>query len=89
MIAQTSNVNDPACSQCAYQPYCGRDIVDDLARYGLIDLPRTETAFCKRHMHLFDFAFELIYSNDEATQYSLKKWLRLPSGNTELGIRYA
>ena len=87
--AQSSNVNDPACSQCAYQPYCGRDIVDDLARYGRIDLPRTETAFCKRHMHLFDFAFELIYSNDEATQYSLKKWLRLPSGNTELGIRYA
>ncbi|MFP5328553.1 MAG: His-Xaa-Ser system radical SAM maturase HxsB [Alphaproteobacteria bacterium] len=83
-----TNLLDPACSRCAYQPYCGRDVIDDLSRYGRIDLPRTETAFCKRHMHLFDFAFELLYSDDEPTQYSLRKWLRIPGGRTQLGVRH-
>src|SRR3546814_4661303 len=38
-------------------PYCGRAVVDDLARYGRIDLPRHQTEFCRRHLHLFDFLF--------------------------------
>lgn len=73
-----TNQFDSACTRCAFQPFCGRDIVDDLARYGRIDLPRHETAFCRRHMHLFGFIFELIYSDDPAVQYSLARWLRLP-----------
>jgi His-Xaa-Ser system radical SAM maturase HxsB len=73
-----TNTFDEDCSRCAFQPYCGRDIIDDLSRYGRVDLPRTATAFCRRHLHLFDFIFELIYSNDEATQYSLACWLQLP-----------
>lgn len=77
-----TNTFDEDCSRCAFQPYCGRDIVDDLSRYGRIDLPRTETAFCRRHLHLFDFIFELIYSDDEATHYSLGRWLGLPAGMT-------
>lgn len=76
--AVSTNVGDPACDQCAYQPYCGRDIVDDISRYGTIDVPRHETDFCRKHMHLFDLAFELIYSDDPATRYSLARWLGLP-----------
>jgi radical SAM protein with 4Fe4S-binding SPASM domain len=38
-----SNDDDPACRRCAFQPYCGRDLIDDIARYGRIDLPREET----------------------------------------------
>lgn len=85
----STNSFDPDCSRCAYQPYCGRDIVDDLARYGRIDLPRTDTAFCTRHLHLFDFIFELIYSGDEPTLYSLSRWLRLPRSVLEMGTQHS
>lgn len=69
---------DPECEACTYQAYCGRDIVDDISRYGRIDMPRHETDFCRRHLNLFDYAFELIHSDDEQVQYSLRRWLGLP-----------
>jgi His-Xaa-Ser system radical SAM maturase HxsB len=80
-----SNERDPACRQCAFQPYCGRDLVDDIARYGRIDLPRHETEFCRRHMHLFGFVFEMIYDQDPAVRYSLARWLRLPATPASFG----
>jgi His-Xaa-Ser system radical SAM maturase HxsB len=82
-----SNQFDPACQRCAYQPFCGRDPIDDLARYGRIDVPRLETEFCRRHLHLFDFIFSLIYSEDEPTRHSLTRWLRLPGDSPILGER--
>jgi His-Xaa-Ser system radical SAM maturase HxsB len=75
--AAATNDGDPACEACAFQPYCGRDIIDDIARYGRIDVPREETDFCRRHLNLFDLAFELIHSGDAAVQYSLRRWLGL------------
>ena len=68
---------DPVCDVCPYQPWCGRDIVDDLARYGRIDVPRNETFFCERHTHMFDLAIDLIYSDRVDVQYSLARWLGL------------
>ncbi|WP_240047674.1 His-Xaa-Ser system radical SAM maturase HxsB [Sphingomonas panacisoli] len=82
-----TNEFDPACQRCAYQPFCGRDLVDDIARYGRADVPRLDTAFCRRHLHLFDFIFELIYSDDDAVQHSLARWLRLPGTPAALGPR--
>lgn len=79
-----SNSFDPDCQACVYQPYCGRDMIDDLARYQTIDVPRLETEFCRKHRHLFDFIFELVYSDDPAVQYSLCRWLGLP-GEVALG----
>jgi His-Xaa-Ser system radical SAM maturase HxsB len=84
-----TNQFDPACQRCAYQPFCGRDLVDDLARYGRIDLPRPETEFCRRHLHLFDFIFQLIYDEDPAVRYSLSRWLRLAGNPPALGMRLA
>lgn len=83
----STNQFDPACERCAFQAFCGRDLVDDLARYGRIDLPRTETAFCRRHQEIFEFAFELIYDEDQAVQYSLSRWLRLDGTPVALGER--
>ena len=83
--AVCSNQFDPDCMRCAYQPYCGRDVIDDLARYGRIDLPRHETEFCRKHMHLFDFIFRLIYTDSPKVRYSLAKWLRLPSTPSSFG----
>lgn len=75
--SHSTSFGDPACDKCAYQPYCGRDVVDDLSRYGRIDLPREDTFFCQKHLAMFDLAMRLIHSDDEATQYSLAKWLGL------------
>lgn len=68
---------DSTCDNCAYQPYCGRDLIDDLSRYGRIDTPRHETFFCQKHLHIFDLCMRLIYSENAAIQYSLAKWLGL------------
>lgn len=85
MNAHSDNRDDPACQACAYQPYCGRDMIDDLARYGRIDMPRTDTAFCRRHLNLFDLAFDLIYDPDPAVQYSLRRWLKVRGDQIQLG----
>ena len=70
---------DPWCSQCVYQAACGSDPIDDLARTGIADPPRPASSFCKRHMHIFDFAIDLIFSSDPLVQSSLAKWLDLPT----------
>jgi His-Xaa-Ser system radical SAM maturase HxsB len=76
MLDQHSTTHgDPACDSCIYQPFCGRDLIDDLSRYGRIDLPRHDTFFCQKHLHLFDFCMSLIYSNDPKVEYSLAKWM--------------
>lgn len=82
-----SNFNDPDCIHCVYQAFCGPDVVDDLSRYGRIDIPRHETAHCQYHTALFDFAFELIYSEDPKVQRSLGHWLGTPKYRTELAAR--
>lgn len=87
--AHATNQFDPACQRCAFQPYCGRDLVDDIARYGRIDLPRHETEFCRKHRHIFDLVFRLIYEDDPAVRYSLSRWLRLPATPAALGTRLA
>lgn len=58
------------CLHCAYMPYCGIDIVDDLSRYARFDIPKHSTWFCQRQMFVFDFIFEKIYRWDT-------DWLRL------------
>lgn len=83
--AAATNAGDPDCERCVYQPFCGRDIFDDLSRYGTISLPRRETEFCRRHLDLFDRAFELIHDTDPAVQYSLRRWLGLPGDDLTLG----
>ena len=73
-----SNYEDPDCLHCVYRPYCGLDVVDDLSRYGRIDIPRHATDHCRSHLELFDFAFELLYSKDPIVHRSLSHWLNLP-----------
>lgn len=82
----STNDGDPDCEACAYKPYCGRDIVDDISRYGTTSLPRPETEFCRRHLALFDLAFELIYSDCEKARYSLARWLDLPGEFPSMAI---
>lgn len=74
-----SNFDDPDCVHCVYRPYCGLDLVDDLSRYGRVDIPRHITDHCRSHLDLFDFAFELLYSNDPIVHKSLSHWLDIPT----------
>jgi His-Xaa-Ser system radical SAM maturase HxsB len=74
------NALDPWCSECVYQGVCGSDPIDDIARYGRVDVPRPMTAYCQKNMHVFDKATELLYSDDFATKQSVRHWLNLPSG---------
>jgi His-Xaa-Ser system radical SAM maturase HxsB len=87
--AHSTNQFDPDCERCVYQPFCGRDLVDDLSRYGRVDLPRLETEFCRRHLHLFDFIFSLVYSEDDAVRYSLTHWLQLPRTPAAFGASHS
>lgn len=48
------------CIHCAYQTYCGIDNVDDISRYGRIDLPKHMTWFCRVNEDMFDMIFELL-----------------------------
>ena len=48
------------CIHCAFQAYCGIDTIDDLARYGRADIPKSKTWFCQWHTFLFDKVFELL-----------------------------
>ena len=76
--AHNSNDADPNCKKCAYQPYCGREVIDDISRYGRIDVERHETEFCKRHLGIFDYIFELLARRDPAVDQSLAIWAGVP-----------
>lgn len=72
--AEALNNFHPDCVHCPYQAFCGVDLVDDLSRYGRIDLPKHLTDFCQRHTYIFDKIFSLIYSADQKVQKSLAIW---------------
>lgn len=72
--AWSFNDLDPDCQHCAFQPYCGTDVIDDISRYGRIDIPRGDTWFCQRHTALFDLVFELLRSPDPKVQHSMRMW---------------
>lgn len=72
--AWSFNDLDPDCQHCAFQPYCGTDVIDDISRHGRIDVPRGDTWFCQRHLALFDLAFDLIRSHDPKVLHSVRQW---------------
>ena len=72
--AASLNSFEPDCIHCAFQPYCGSDLIDDISRYGRSDHARTSTWFCKRHTSIFDHVFELMYRGGAAADHSLAQW---------------
>jgi His-Xaa-Ser system radical SAM maturase HxsB len=85
--SNVSNFDDPDCVHCVYKAYCGLDPIDDLSRYGRVDLPRHQTDHCKSHLDLFDYAFSLLYSADPKVQKSLAIWLGVPKYNPKIAPR--
>lgn len=72
------NDDDPDCVHCAFQPYCGSDLVDSISRYGRADIPRGETVFCASQTDFFDFAFSMLADPSEEERKALSRWLDLP-----------
>jgi His-Xaa-Ser system radical SAM maturase HxsB len=70
------NVNQvhPDCIHCAYKPYCGIDTIDDISRYGRVDVPKAATWFCQRHLFLYDLIFEKIAARDPDWLRTLTTW---------------
>ncbi len=62
------------CTHCAYMPFCGIDIVDDMSRYGRMDVMKADTWFCRRHMFLFDFIFERAANRDREWLDIFLRW---------------
>jgi His-Xaa-Ser system radical SAM maturase HxsB len=65
----------PDCVHCAYLPFCGIDVIDDISRYGRADIPKHETWFCRRQINLFDFIFEKVATQDARYLSVFLKWL--------------
>lgn len=84
--SESSNNFHPDCVHCPYQPFCGVDLVDDLSRYGRIDVPKHLTDFCKRHLRIFDKIFELIYSPDPRVRKSMALWAGVPRFSEQLAV---
>ena len=72
--SEADNRSDPRCRQCRHQDYCGRDVIDDLARFGKIDVDRLDTEFCQRHMDIFDQVLEFMADENAAVQQSVAQW---------------
>jgi len=87
--AASLNNFDPDCIHCPYQPFCGSDIIDDISRYGSIDVPKHATWFCRRHTSLFDKVFELLYRTDAATRFSLSRWAGMEDWPESIGREHA
>jgi radical SAM protein with 4Fe4S-binding SPASM domain len=62
------------CIHCAFGPFCGSDVIDDLARYGRIDLPKHATWFCRSQTARFTMIFEMLAKGEPRTSGT---WARI------------
>ena len=77
-ISQLNNSADkeahPDCLRCAYMPYCGVDMIDDLSRYKRIDLPKSQTWYCNKQMFFFDWIFDKVRKQDVEWLTIFARW---------------
>lgn len=76
--AEALNNFHPDCVHCPYQAFCGVDLIDDMSRYGRIDMPKHMTDFCQRHTSIFDRIFAMIYSDNPKVKKTLALWAGTP-----------
>ena len=66
---------NPDCLHCAYMPFCGVDVIDDMSRYNRIDIPKPDTWFCNRQTMMFDLIFSKIIEQDRRWLDVFLKWI--------------
>lgn len=72
---------NPDCTHCAYMPYCGIDVIDDISRYNRIDKPKFDTWFCNRQTMLFDLIFSKVAEKDRRWLDVFLRWIFRKTGD--------
>jgi len=74
------------CIHCAYQYACGTDLVDDLSRYGRVDIPKVDTWFCRKQLAIFDRIAGDLASDNRNVLSVYERWMGLPDQTLSEGI---
>lgn len=71
----------PVCSECAYQQYCGADVIRNYMETGDLLGYRLQSGFCKKNKMILDHIFSLLHSKDERLMDIFWAWVtRRPYG---------
>jgi len=74
-IVDTSCIETiPGCADCVYAPYCGSDPVFNWATQGDPIGHRPTSAFCRKHMGIFEHLFGLLKNGDTFTKSLFVSW---------------
>jgi uncharacterized protein len=74
-VMQTAScLENLACDNCAYKPYCGVCPIKNYRCYGNLFPPVNSTDECKIKMFQFDYIFNLL--QDKETKEILKNWIK-------------
>ena len=69
-----ASMNNPSCSECAYNTYCGPDPVGAYNRWGSWSVPAHQTEHCQHYMALFDFLFRRLQPGDPWFEDLAYRW---------------
>lgn len=64
----------PACSDCAFLPYCGADPIFNYRTQGDIVGHKATSAFCERNMGVIQHLLDLLHGSDTFTRDLLTSW---------------
>lgn len=74
VLEQTMTEGTPACSECAYQPFCGTDPVFHHATQGDMIGHKPTSQFCYKNMEIIKYLIRLM--EDKNTKKILLNWVR-------------
>jgi len=74
-VCQASLLDNLACDNCVYKPYCGVCPVLNYALYGDLFPPATDDYVCKLHQGMLDYIFKKL--QNEKVEKVFQKWIGL------------
>ncbi len=72
----------PGCSTCAFNTYCGPDLINAQAQFKSMDVPVHWTEHCKRQKWLFDFFFRRLREADSWFLEIAHRWSQPPGAGS-------
>ena len=65
------NYNKPGCVDCAFQPFCGADPLQNISLFGESIGHKAHSPFCEYHKGMFRIALEYLYGSPEDKSFIL------------------
>lgn len=65
----------PVCSECAYQQYCGADVIRNYLETKDLTGYRLKSGFCRKNKMILDHIFSILKQNDEDTMDIFWSWI--------------